>query len=270
MSSTQIIGSVQVKNEDIYVAQAILNILDFCDTVIITDNLSTDRTYEICERLAGQYSKIKLKSIMHPRDAAVLLEPYYGTNTWVFGVDGDEIYDPQRLLIMRERIISGEFSGFWCILGNVLNVTSLDIKRKKAYGYLAPPSRSMTKLYNFSLIEDWKNCPERLLGDEVLFKKGFHVGLRNSLYKDTSWDQADFRCLHMPFMKRSSRQKIRLLRTRLNPDEINYVNLQPTRFLKFFRRTELLINQFLGRDWKSQKYRRGPRVVKDVASFFTG
>jgi hypothetical protein len=31
-----------------------------------------------------------------------------------------------------------------------------------------------------------------------------------------------------------------------------------------------LINQFLGRDWKSQKYRRGPRVVKDVASFFTG
>jgi len=245
------------------------NIIGFCDEIIITDNLSTDRTYQICERLATQYKKIKLISIQHPREAALMLEPYFGTNSWIFGVDGDEIYDPQGLRVMRERILRGEFSGDWCLFGNVLNVISLDLKRKKVHGYLAPPSRSMTKLYNFALIENWANCPERLHGDEVTFKEGYHAGLRKYLYNDISWEQSNFRCLHMPFMKRSSRQKIRLSNTRLNPDEINYVNLQPTRFLKALREVELLIKQFLGKDWKSRKYLRGPQVEKDVTPFFS-
>lgn len=269
MNKFQIIGSVQVKNEDVFVAQVVLNILDFCDKIIITDNLSTDRTYEICRELSHQYSKIDLVSIDHPRMAALLLEPYYGTNSWVFGVDGDEIYDPVRLSVMRERLLRGEFSENWCIFGNVLNVASLDMRHKKAKGYLAPPSRSMTKLYNFSMIENWVNCPERLLGDEVSFKDGFHAGLRKYLHEENSWESSDFRCLHMPFMKRSSKQRIRFFRTRLNPDEINHVNAQPNWFLKGVRAAQLFISQIVGRDWKSQKYRRGDLVEKDVTQFFS-
>jgi glycosyltransferase involved in cell wall biosynthesis len=269
LQTTRIVGSVQVKNEDVYIEQVVLNILDFCDEVIITDNLSTDHTYEICKKLARQHSKIKLKSIQHPREAAFLLEPYFGTDTWILGVDGDEIYDPNGLRMMRERLLRGEFSGDWCVFGNVLNVISLRIKEKKASGYLAPPSRSMTKLYNFYLIENWVNCPERLLGDELTFKSGFHAKLRKYLHIDTSWEQADFRCLHMPFMKRSSRQRLRLIRTRLNPDELDYINRQPTRLLKAIRKIWFLMNQLLGKDWKSQKYRRGPIVEKDVSAFFS-
>ena len=246
-----------------------MNILDFCDEVIVTDNISTDRTFDLCKGLAERFSKIKLKRIHHPREAAILLEPYFGTNTWIFGVDGDEIYDPEGLHFMREYLLRGDFSREWCIFGNVLNVTSLDLKKKKAFGHLAPPSRSMTKLYNFSMIEKWMNCPERLLGDEITFKEGYHAGLRKYLHTEITWDRSVFRCLHMPFMKRSSIQKIRLLRTRLNPDEIDYINRQPTQILRTIRKVELLVNQFLGKDWKSQKYRRGPRVMKDVASFFT-
>lgn len=269
MNKIQIIGSVQVKNEDVFVEQVARNIIDFCDKIIITDNLSTDRTYEICRELSHQYPKIELVSIDHPREAALLLEPYYGTNSWVFGVDGDEIYDPVQLHAMRARLLRGEFSEHWCVFGNVLNVVSLDMKLRKAKGYLAPPSRSMTKLYNFSMIENWVNCPERLLGDEILFKEGFHVGMRKYLHEETPWEESEFRCLHMPFMKRSSRQQIRLFRTRLNPDELSHVNAQPNWFLKSVRSAQLFMSQIVGRDWKSRKYRRGNLVEKDVTQFFS-
>lgn len=268
MPQFQIVGSVQVRNEDIYVEQAVLNILDFCDKVIITDHRSTDSTFEICKRLADEHPKIELSSIESPREAAVAIEPYFGTDTWIFGVDGDEVYDPQGLKIMRRQLLDGAFAKDFCIFGNVLNVTSLDMKRKTARGHLAPPSRSMTKLYNFSMIESWKNCPERLLGDDLIFKDGFDANLRRYLHEELDWEQSYFRCLHMPFMKRSSAQKIRLSRTRLNPDEINRIANETGGMMRLFRTIQLHLMNFLGRDWKNQKYRRGPRVKKDVAAFF--
>lgn len=267
MASVRIIGSVQVKNEDIYVERSIRNILNFCDEILITDNLSTDHTYKICQKLAYQYKKIRLVSIQHPSEAALILEPYYDTSSWIFGVDGDEIYDPQGLRIMRDRIVRGEFVGEWCIFGNVLNVTSLHLERKTARGYLSPPSRSMTKLYNFQMIKDWKDCPERFLGGTISFKDGYHAGLRRHLHTEASWEQSSFRCLHMAFMKRSTEQKLRLLKTRLNPDEINFINSQPNKILRVIQMIRLWANQLAGRDWKSQKYRRGPLVEKEITQF---
>lgn len=268
MPQFQIVGSVQVRNEDIYVEQAVLNILDFCDKIIVTDHRSTDRTFEICKRLADEHPRIELSSIESPREAAIAIEPYFGTDTWIFGVDGDEIYDPQGLKVMRARLLEGAFAKDFSIFGNVLNVTSLNMKKKTARGHLAPPSRSMTKLYNFSMIESWKNCPERLLGDELTFKNGFDANLRRYLHEELDWETSHFRCLHMPFMRRSSAQKIRLSRTRLNPDEINSISLERNGAAKLFRTIQLQVMNFLGMDWKNQKYRRGPRVEKDVRVFF--
>lgn len=268
MPQFQIVGSVQVRNEDIYVEQAVLNILDFCDKIIVTDHRSTDRTFEICKRLADEHPRIELSSIESPREAAIAIEPYFGTDTWIFGVDGDEIYDPQGLKVMRARLLEGAFAKDFSIFGNVLNVTSLNMKKKTARGHLAPPSRSMTKLYNFSMIESWKNCPERLLGDELTFKNGFDANLRRYLHEELDWETSHFRCLHMPFMRRSSAQKIRLSRTRLNPDEINRISLERNGAAKLFRTIQLQVMNFLGMDWKNQKYRRGPRVEKDVRVFF--
>lgn len=265
----QIVGSVQIKNEDMYIEQIILNILEFCDKIIITDHQSSDRTFEICKRLAGTYSKIELISITSPYEAAIALEPYYGTDTWIFGVDGDEIYDPRGLKTMRQKLLNGDFAKDWCIFGSVFNVTTLDKNKKRAKGYLAPPSRPMTKLYNFSMIDGWDNCPERLLGDEIRFKEGFNSKLRRYLHLEELWDEAYFRCLHMPFMKRSSQQKIRLARTRLNPDELNRIRLEKSFPMQVFRTMQIYIMQFFGVDWKNQKYRRGPLVEKDVSVFFS-
>lgn len=268
MPSVQIVGSVQVRNEDIYIERVVSNILDFCDRVIITDHESSDRTFEICLRLSERHPKIELTGIRHPREAAVLLEPFFGTDTWIFGVDGDEIYDPQGLKTMRDHLRNGAFSKDWCVFGNVLNVTSLNLKRKRARGYLAPPSRPMTKLYNFSMIDGWDNCPERLLGDEIRFKEGFNGKLRRYLHLEHSWEQSYFRCLHMPFMKRSSMQKIRLTRTRLNPDELNRINLEKNGVMRLLRMLEIRVLPFFGVDWKSRKYRQGPLTEKDITPFF--
>ncbi|MBS4034268.1 MAG: glycosyltransferase family 2 protein [Ignavibacterium sp.] len=268
MSDYQIVGIMLVRNEDVFIERAIRNIVDFCDRIIITDHQSTDRTFEICTQLLQEYPKIDARRIKSPRESAIAIEPYFGTNTWIFGVDGDEIYDPQGLKIMRGQLLEGAFARDWCIFGNVLNIISLNLKNMTAAGYLAPPSRPITKLYNFSLINGWKNCPERLHGDEVLFKEGFQVGLRNYLYREIPWDESFFRLLHMPFLTRSLQDRRRILKTRLNPDELLRIDGKTTRLGKKMKLLRLQLSQLLGLDWKHKKYRRGPLVEKDVRAFF--
>ena len=57
MGNYQIIGVVVVKDEDIYIERAIRNSIDFCDSIIIAENYSQDRTYNIVSALAKQHSK---------------------------------------------------------------------------------------------------------------------------------------------------------------------------------------------------------------------
>ncbi len=48
----QVVGVVLVRNEDVFVEQAIRNIAAFCDRIYAVDHLSTDLTPEILRRLA--------------------------------------------------------------------------------------------------------------------------------------------------------------------------------------------------------------------------
>ncbi len=149
MNPYEIVGIVVVKNEDLYVERAVRNVIDFCDHIIIADNYSEDHTHEIVRSLAEKYPKISLCRIKKLTEAHPLIERYAGTNTWLFGVDGDEIYDPDGLTKMRRRLHQGALADQWVIFGNVLHCTKIDPIRKKAKGYMAPPSRPMTKLYIF-------------------------------------------------------------------------------------------------------------------------
>ncbi len=204
----KIIGICLVRSEDIYLKRIINNIIDFCDEIIITDNMSIDNTFKIIEKLASRYPKIVYKRISHPRESHQLIEKYVGTKTWVFGIDGDEIYDPSALLKTKEKLLSGYHDKWWLILGSVLNCISLNIENMKVKGYLAPPCRSMTKLYDFSIISKWTNCSiERLHGGDVEFKSGYNIALRYNLFERLSWEDSWFRCLHVALMKRSSIEK---------------------------------------------------------------
>lgn len=269
MPAFQIVGIMLVRNEDVFIEYAIRNILEFCDRIIITDHQSTDQTFAICERLALEFPKIEVRRIKSASESASVLEAYFGTNTWIFGVDGDEVYDPKGLRYLKSRLLAGEFSDFWCVFGNVLNVTKLDLKQGIATGYLAPPSRSITKLYNFSIIEDWLDCTtERLHGGTIIFKPGFHSGLRRYLHEELKWDDAYFRCLHVAFLARSSQDAVRLVETRLNPDEIHRISIVQNFLLRWLTAIRLLLDQFFKRDWKNKKYKRGVLVKKETQTFF--
>jgi hypothetical protein len=181
-------------------------------------------------------------------------------------VDGDEIYDPAGLAIMRKYLLEGRFDQDWNIFCNTLNCTAVDYNQKTARGYLAPPSRAGARLYNFSIIESWTDCPERVHGGNLIFKLGYHSGLRHYLHNEYAWENAYFRCVHVAFVQRSSCQKSVDGKGRLKPGEIEErKNTRNWRHLPGY--IKILVKHWLGIDWKNQKYRRGKLVEKDISPF---
>jgi len=265
MFDRQIVGIFLVKNEDIFFEQAVLNVLDFCDRILIADNYSTDRTWDLAQKLVEANAKIECHRITRTHDSHEMIKHYAGTNTWVFGVDGDEIYDPEGLKELRRELLKGRYDDWWVLFGNVLNCTSLDPNRLKASGYLAPPCRSMTKLYNFKAVSSWEGpCLERMLGGTPVFKQGFAASLRLDLHEQIPWEQSFYRCLHTCFLRRSSLEPTRG-KDRPNPVELAGRNRWDKLGLGFLR----TLIRGKKNSWKKEKYLRGDLVTFDVSSFFS-
>lgn len=268
-TSYEIIGIVLVKNEDVFIEQSLTNILGFCDKIIVADNMSTDGTSEILRKLSDIHAKVEYHLIDRIGISHDLIKEYAGKKVWIFGVDGDEIYDSEGLIRFRKLLLSGIYDQWWLIFGNVLNCTELMSGNFKVSGYLAPPCRSMTKLYNFGVIESWnESSGERLHGGDVVFKSGFDKSLRLNLSERLSWEEADFRCLHMCFLQRSSEQKLNngKIIPRPNPADIMSRNIFQRIFTKIIN---LLGIAEKGKDeWKIDKFTRGSLHQKDVSVFF--
>lgn len=263
MGSTKIVGIVLVRNEDLFIAQAVRNIASFCDALILCDHQSTDGTTKILEDLASAIPHAELHKIRDPAESHHLLKKFAGTTTWVLGVDGDEIYDSARLMIMRKRLLSGEFSNSWVVFGNVLNVTELDRASLVAAGHLSPPCRSMTKLYNFAAIDSWDGfCPERLHGGSPRFRNGFSELSRCALNESVAWEDADFRCLHVCFLRRSSLDAEKSVRANLmeiqGGSRLSRITARLFTWFGISRRPK----------WKNERYRRGPVVRVPIEGFF--
>lgn len=256
----QIVAIMLVQNEDRFLRRAALNILGFCDRILIADHQSQDATPEICEELARTSPKFEIYRIRDPRESHEMLVPLANTKTWVFGVDGDEIYDPSGLAKVRARLTAGEWDKWWVIFGNVLNCDVLDETAKTASGWFAPPCRSMTKLYNFAAVERLDPATKhRLHGKHNVFNPGWHpVESRHEIYKSTRWDDAELRCLHTCWMPRSSRD-----------DSTSRRNV--TESLGLRNRLRISIARLLGKksesDYKAEKYRRGDYATVDATSF---
>ncbi|MFV0337667.1 MAG: glycosyltransferase [Chthoniobacterales bacterium] len=261
----KIVGIMLLRNEDRFLEQCIHNIIDFCDTLILLNHNSTDNTAAILNQFTKN-PKCLVKIISHPRESQKFLEPYYNTPTWIFGVDGDEIYDPEGLLRFRKQVLKGDYSTYWMLLSNVFHLDSLNLQNKQATGYLSPPSRSITKFYNFATIQGWKgNIPERLHGGEITFHDGFDASKKYHLENIKTWEEADLRCLHTCFIPRSS----------LDKDEqspiITRKNIMETYAASPRDRIKNWITKFTGKQssqWKFERYQRGERIEKDVSAFF--
>jgi glycosyltransferase involved in cell wall biosynthesis len=257
----QIVGIMQVQNEDLYLERAARNVLEFCDRLLIADNQSSDGTWRIVERLAAESPKVLGRRIKNPRESSRMIAEFAGTETWVFGVDGDEVYDPAGLQAFRKRLERGEFDSWWSVFGNVCNCVEVDAQGKTARGYMSPPCRSMTKLYNFHALRELDpDEPQRLHGRNHRFAEGYDAGKRLELNVRTPWEEAEFRCLHMCFLPRSSR------------DCTGAGRVNVTEKLNYRTQLRMLVSRILGRKTESQykrdKYRRGELVTVDTRTFF--
>src|SRR5438046_197751 len=148
---TAMVGCVLVRNEDVFIERVIRNIAAACDRVHVLDHQSVDRTPVILRQLAADYDHLEVVRSPDTSDSHRVLEQYVDTKTWVLGVDGDEIYDPGALNTLRADLDSGVHEEVFRLKGHVLNCEEL--RRDggaAASGYLAPPSRPVTKLFNMS------------------------------------------------------------------------------------------------------------------------
>jgi glycosyltransferase involved in cell wall biosynthesis len=254
-----------LRNEDLFVERAIRNTVDFCDLLIVADHGSTDGTSPILRRLAAEFpDKIQLVNIKDPRESHFLISGYANSRTWAFAVDGDEIYDPVGLAHFRREILAGKYDATWQVFGNVLNCVAADPATGKATGYLAPPCRSMTKLYNFNAIESWDGAVTHVFANGTIkFKAGYDASLRLNLHETFSWEEAQFRCLHLCFMQRSSLDAAQAV---ARPNVSESLRSGPLLWMRklFYR----LTGRPMPSDWKREKYARGPLTTVDAAAFF--
>ncbi|PWU09409.1 MAG: hypothetical protein C5B47_03435 [Verrucomicrobia bacterium] len=258
----KLVGIMLVRNEDVFIERAIRNALPACDDFIVANHRSKDRTEEVLKSLQKEFSnRLRIHEIRNSDDSHDLIQHYAGSKTWILGVDGDEIYDPSGLLRLREKLIAGAYADSWMVFGGVLNVRKLE--GHSAIGHLSPPCRSMTKLFNFSAIEDWSGpCLERLHGGTIRFRAGYHAQLRLGLHHQQPWEELDFRCLHVCFLRRSS----------LEPAHgFPRQNIMDTRAWDLTKALQKLQGILLGApapNWKEQKYALGPLVQYEVSAFF--
>jgi len=260
---TQIVGSVLVRNEDLFVEQSIRNVAEFCDRIHAVDHVSSDRTWEILRALAVELDHLEVRRSRRSATAHRLLAPYAGSDTWVIGVDGDELYDPAGLAQLRRDLLGGAHADVFRIKAHVLNCDELDTSGGTASGWLAPPSRPVTKLFNFGAVESWTESPDPLQAGNVLFRAGQHWESRRDLADGTTWDTDPLRCLHVCFLRRSSADSGD---ARLNLDESGEYDRGPLGALRrLVRRSR---RDGVGRNWKRDWYARGERVTIDAGPFF--
>lgn len=259
----RIIGIVLVRNEEHFVSWSIRSVVGFCDELIVLDNLSTDRTGAELAALARAHPNI----VVHPCEDATrshdYVEDYAGRPVWVFGVDGDEVYDAAGLARLRPRVLNGEFDHVWRMDGHVLHATRVDVENGVAEGYATPEAVTLTKFYNFGALESWREAHmQRLHGKGMVYREGF-TGSEARSELDQPWDTADFRCLHLCFFPRSSADSVRPAK-RANPGRLAARGL---------RKLHLELKNFAARPFskdvssKLRKYARGPVVQRDISAF---
>ena len=262
---SQILGVMLVKNEEHFIAWSLMNIVSFCDHVIVMDNCSTDRTYQIAECISTIHNNVEIIVVRNANDTQKFLVDYFGTQTWVLGVDGDEIHDPVALVNLKSRLQTGEFDNYWAISSLYCHVTNVDFDRFNVQGYSSPEAKAGLKLYNFNAIENWKSNwrrRERLHGPGKQFKPGYSAEHVYDFSTNENWNTADFRCLHLCFYPRTPKENDSFLTNgttkRKNPAES-----------KILRRVTRHIERLNPRsmDYRQKRYARGSIKSFEIGDF---
>jgi hypothetical protein len=261
----RVVGIVLVHDEDVWVERVVRNIASFCDRVHLADHVSSDGTREIVSSLAREYDHVEAVRISHAARSHDLVLPYVGTDAWVFSPDGDELFDPAGLQLLRGELEAGRYDESFRIFPAMLHCVELDEEARAARGYLAPPALTGPKLFNFAALESWNRVyRERLHEGEPVFRDGWAWTSVARLEQEHGWDDNPFRCLHTCFLRRSS----------LDPADGNHARLNIAEANTYRRDLRGWVARAVRRNgasrtasWKLEKYRRGAVVTKDASPF---
>lgn len=207
----KIVGICLFKNEDIYAKRVVSNIIDFCDELIIIDNESTDDTLEIVRDNFSRNFKVKIIRCSNHAQTGKYTYEFFNTKTFLFAVDGDEIYDPVGLERIRKNIKDGAYDSSWKISGNSFHIE--EWTDDWISGFTCPPNKHVVKLYNFNVIDNWIQG-ERLHGSghspyPSYIESQIDVKFCNEKGQPQNqiipWGFSNLRCLHTCFMPRSSK-----------------------------------------------------------------
>ena len=261
-----------MRNEDVHVERAIRNVADVCDRIHVLDHLSDDGTPAILARLSSELGHVVVRRSADAGDSHRELERYLGTPTWVLVVDGDCLFDPAGLGRLRGALLDGVHRDAFRVRAHVLHCDRLDVESRAASGFMAPPSRPIVQLFNFGALESWTGCPERVHGGTPVFRAGYDWQRVDDLTETATWDDDPLRLLHVCFLRRSSLDGSQWAQGRANlNEEGTYRRGLAGRLRRVVRRPGLdpRVREARreGRNWKQDKYRRGPRVEVDALPF---
>ena len=250
---TFVLGIMLFRNEEIFLERAASNIAGFCDQVVLIDNGSTDESPAIAQRLVARFPHFSVTAVTTPSITHRMISHLAGTPTWVFGVDADEIYDPQGLEILRSRLDSGELDRFFEVKGHSFHCRGITFGHSPvALGHMSPESRPVTKLYNFGALYRWDNHAERLHGRARIFRPRYGGKSVLRLADQEGFLDGAFRCLHVCFLPRS--------RTEINAPTEN-PRLNPWE-------KKRKPDSAKPADYKRSYYMNGPAQEIDTAPFF--
>jgi len=268
----RVVGVVLVHNEDVFVERAVRNVAAFCDRIHAFDHVSSDRTGEVLSGVARDLDHVTVQRTDDARDSHRVLEPYAGSATWVLGVDGDELFDPDGLVRLRQLLDEGAYADAFHLKAHVLNCTVLDEEHGRATGHMAPPSRPVTKLFNMAAVDSWAGCPQRLHGGAPRFRPGFDWSSLRYVSEETEWATDPLRMLHLCFLQRSSVDD--------GPSPVARFNLSETgafrrgsrgllRRLRYRRHIDPRMKAYRaqGSSWKEEWYARGLAQSVDATPF---
>lgn len=265
MTQRKIVGVSLVKNEEHFIGWALNNVAAFCDEILVMDNHSDDRTPEILRALSARHPHIRVIQVDDANKTHAHVEHLAGTDTWVFGIDGDEIYDRDGLARLRPRILAGAFDAYWRIYGHTIHTRELNLDAQTASGYIPPEARSITKLYNFAGISSWHQPNhERLHGKDMVFRDGYHWDLAYNFWQHDTWAQSDCRCLHLCFAPRSSFDGQG--DPRANPVDVKKSRRVVKRLTKHLVRL-VDRNHDVRKNYKYKHYALGPIVTEPISGF---
>lgn len=199
-----------VKDENIFIQKSIQCISDFVDELLVIDNGSIDDTAQIAQQCgACVFNEPDLTKTHN------FITPYIGhKDTWVFGVDGDELFDPGGLKKLRVDIDSGMYDGAYQVQGHYLHAE--EIKNGTVTGNMGPPCHTPTKLYNMGNVISWDTDGHHIL---FLSRPFTHRGAKARACPDDSWESSPLRCVHTRFLKRSTKEDEKTIGRRLHGED---------------------------------------------------